>query len=766
MDLIKVADSNFLSENLETDDCFDGVSKQSDFSATDSCSSEAQLYGGESMDYFNEENSVIEIDNDEEENSINDVKMVIPVTSNYCNTMFNSLDKGKKNTVSVQTPSKLGSNSPNIMALQKQIKTARQVERTLTRKIERAVSRKRDIMGNSIKLPEYKKLTKKYFHNGGAADFIISLLADASNAASGADHRFPPAFKRTCLNLYLTATPFYERKLGEGFPLPPAQTLRDHAEAILRASGGCRDHFELLRMKAAGMTELQRKCVLRVCQVPLKPQVYYGVKTDRLTGLVQDEATGELKHVQQSTIFMLEGFSSNWVQLVSYHFSVSSVSSEKLAKLLEETVTRLSSIKLEVVAVICDVNKNTEQMADFLQISAESSYFTLHNRQILFMFEVQQLSGQLWDVFLNTDLLLNGSPVSLRSQKTHKTFMSLLPKRDERLTRLFGRKYYKRIVRKSMVRVFSECAKKTQETQGTMLFFDVLKDFEDLVHEPERIDLSTVKECHDRFDKLEAIDPDIDFETCKRNILVTLRSIMTLWIEMGADKGLISVRSLVDFLGYNRCGRTKISSEPMTPILFNKAFKHFFLSELMNVSFIENDPSFNEINSILCRPSPIKSPPGRSKEAKLIGSDYRVDGGLQRDFPKNVCAYLLRKCLSVHGCSKCETYVSLQSVRIETECGQLDGVFSQRGNEESIDLKAVHRDFVSFVKSMEVIFQKKLESFEAVQDSAVAQLARAFWCLKLEHPCLRFPFKYVTLLFARARLYYELRRLNEEKCRK
>nr|CAI5847878.1 unnamed protein product [Callosobruchus analis] len=742
MDLIKATDSQLLLERLGTDDCFDAISQQSDCSATDSCSSAAYLYGGECMDYSNEGNSVIEIDNDEDKKSI-DAKMVTPIMCDY----YKLSHKGQRNTVSVQTLSKLCSNSSYLVALQQEIDLAQRQKKALTRRLERTLSKRSKLMADRIKLQDYKKLTKKYFHNRGVSDFIINLL---DSSESSINRRFSPAFKRTCLNLFLTASPFYERKLIEGFPLPRSQTLRDYAEATMQAADGCLDHFELLRMKADGMTDSQRACVLRMFQV-------------------QDEATGQLKHAQLSTVFMLHGFASNWLQLISYHFSESPLSFDQLANLLEETISRLHSTKLNVVALICDANKNTKQMAELLNVSAECNYLTLQNRPpIPFMFEAQQLSVQLWDVFAKTDLLLNGCLVSLR---THKKLAGLLPTRHEKLTRLFGRKCYKRILRKKTVRVFSECAKK-EETRATLRFFDILKDFEELAYEPEKVALNTLKLCYDHFEKLDTIDRNIDFETCKRNILVTLRSVMTLWTEVGMDRGFISVRSLIDFVGYNRSAKKKISSELslMTPLLFNEAFKHFFVSELMNVSFIKNDASLNEINNILCKSSgkcPMRDS-GLFKEAQLIETDYRTDGGLKRDFPRHICMYLLRKCLSVHGCSKCETYVSLQSVRPESERAQLADVFSRQNaaTEETIDLKAVHRDFVGFVKSMEVIFRKKLDNFATFKNGAVAQLTKSFRCLKLEHPCLRFPFQYVTLLFARVRLYHELRRLDEGKYKK
>ncbi|CAH2010921.1 unnamed protein product [Acanthoscelides obtectus] len=589
-------------------------------------------FADDSTEYYNPENSLIEID--DHDNTSND----------HCVAKG---QRGNKSHASVQTSHRLANApTPSILELQRRIKEAQSEKRHLLGGINRTVSRKSHLMAKRIQLPEYKKLTEK----------------------------FSPSFKRTCLNLYLSSPTFYNRKLSEGFPFPSLRKLRKHVAAMMRTvSDGC----ELLRMKACAMTDEQRACVLRVFQVKLKPKVYYGLS-------------------RLATVFMINGFTSNWHQLVSYHSSESALPPDKLNDLIESTIARLHSINLKVVAIcIDDSNAGTTEMASALQ-----------NRwKVQFMFDIQQLVIELWKIFVKTDLTLDGK---------------------------------------------------------------ILNGFENIVDGSARCTLENIKGCHDRLAGLETVGDakNVAFEACQSKILLTLKSVMALWKDETSYKGfLLSVESVANFLYHYRYTlKTKLPPSLMNPVQFNRVSKKFFVAELMNVSFIRHDPGLREVNDILCESRdafPSKNARVTTfKEARFVGTSYRTDEGLKENFQKNICKYLLKKCLSVHECSHCENYAVSQSTDTENE-------FSESGKEgiqQLLDLKTVHSHFSSFVESMELIFQQKLENFSDLQDAAVLQLTKSFRLLKLKHPCKDFPFSYVTLLFARVRLYYELMKINSAKC--
>lgn len=208
-----------------------------------------------------------------------------------------------------------------------------------------------------------------------------------------------------------------------------------------------------------------------------------------------------------------------------------------------------------------------------------------------------------------------------------------------------------------------------------------------------------------------------------------------------------------------------------TPVQFQRSFKKLMCVNLMH-SGTENCEG--DTDAILLGLSDLvpnqdddtknddgnsDSPQDTIKNQIMAIADYQNNSILEHNFIRYICGYLIKKCLGIHSCDVCESYGKSHYELDDTSIFCHFKAYENSNAEIFGNLQMPHNTFVSFVSSLEIVFQfyfKKLILGNVIQDMYTI-------CknINYNHPCQNFPKEYVTKLYLRLKLYYSLKNINK-----
>jgi hypothetical protein len=138
----------------------------------------------------------------------------------------------------------------------------------------------------------------------------------------------------------------------------------------------------------------------------LRNQVSKMKRADRYCTLLFDEMSvcqgfhmGSLgrsnKVANHALVFMIRGLRSQWKQVIAYYFTANTVSANNLKFLIEEIISQLQDVGLNVVGTVCD--QGTTNCSALSQLCARqhprqgSYYFFVNKKPIVTIFDVPRL---------------------------------------------------------------------------------------------------------------------------------------------------------------------------------------------------------------------------------------------------------------------------------------------------------------------------------------------------------------------------------------
>ncbi|KAJ8965193.1 hypothetical protein NQ317_008731 [Molorchus minor] len=104
---------------------------------------------------------------------------------------------------------------------------------------------------------------------------------------------------------------------------------------------------------------------------------------------VEDNGTERTCFVPATSaaVFMLTGINSKWKQPIGYALSATSLKAVDVKNLLDQFIDKVTSIGLDVVALVTDMGSNFIHLSNMLGVTSENSLVYLGKKQILYYFD-------------------------------------------------------------------------------------------------------------------------------------------------------------------------------------------------------------------------------------------------------------------------------------------------------------------------------------------------------------------------------------------
>ena len=146
---------------------------------------------------------------------------------------------------------------------------------------------------------------------------------------------------KKALKIRFTAGPTgYKTLKNMQIPLPAMRTLQGRMQRVKFEPGILEEVFAFLKLKAAGMGEMERECVLTLDEMAITPSVELHMGSGKLYGDVTLPGhTGPATH---ACVFMLAGTTTRWKQIVAYHYSGNSTQGKVYKPIILEIIQRAS----------------------------------------------------------------------------------------------------------------------------------------------------------------------------------------------------------------------------------------------------------------------------------------------------------------------------------------------------------------------------------------------------------------------------------------
>lgn len=123
-----------------------------------------------------------------------------------------------------------------------------------------------------------------------------------------------------------------------------------------------------------------------------------------------------------------------------------------------------------------------------------------------------------------------------------------------------------------------------------------------------------------------------------------------------------------------------------------------------------------------------------------------------------VCGYLIKKCLGIHTCDICTSYAKAHHELDDSSLFCHLRAYENSNMDLYGNLQMPHNTFISFISSLELLFQKYFEKY--VITNFIKEMYNICKHINYKHPCSKFPTEYVIKLFLRMKLYYALKNIN------
>ncbi|CAM4652594.1 unnamed protein product [Leuciscus chuanchicus] len=179
-------------------------------------------------------------------------------------------------------------------------------------------------------------------------------------------------------------------------PLPNIRTLQRRMQHIKLEPGVLGEVFEMLRLKAGGMSEMERECVLSLDEMSITPGVELHMGTGKLFGnITLPDHEGQATH---ALVFMLAGVTTRWKQVVAYHYSSNSTKGAVYRPIIVIIVEAAASVGLHVLNITTDMGSPNRAMWKSFGVTCDKPWIqhpVEPNQRLYFMPDVPHLIKNL-----------------------------------------------------------------------------------------------------------------------------------------------------------------------------------------------------------------------------------------------------------------------------------------------------------------------------------------------------------------------------------
>lgn len=123
------------------------------------------------------------------------------------------------------------------------------------------------------------------------------------------------------------------------------------------------------------MKPLQNYCVLLFDEMSFQAGLQYRKKGDYIDGFT--DLGGADRHnnfADHALVFMVRGVYRKWKDTVAYYLTDSTLSSRKLAAIIEQVIRKVQSTGLKVVATVCDQAQKNKAAIGHLKRESDAQF--------------------------------------------------------------------------------------------------------------------------------------------------------------------------------------------------------------------------------------------------------------------------------------------------------------------------------------------------------------------------------------------------------
>ncbi|CAM4689414.1 unnamed protein product [Leuciscus chuanchicus] len=190
------------------------------------------------------------------------------------------------------------------------------LEKLMRRRAERALAQQKRI---NLALRKMNKLVNQKFTQMFNRDQIRALGQEKKKGI-----RWGKETIKKAIQIQFTAgSTVYKTLQQMQIPLPNIRTLQRRMQHVKLEPGVLGEVFEMLRLKAGGMSEMERECLLSLDEMSITPGVELHVGTGKLFGnIMLPDHEGQATH---ALVFMLAGVTTRWKQVVAYCTTIAAI---------------------------------------------------------------------------------------------------------------------------------------------------------------------------------------------------------------------------------------------------------------------------------------------------------------------------------------------------------------------------------------------------------------------------------------------------------
>ena len=204
--------------------------------------------------------------------------------------------------------------------------------------------------------------------------------------------RWPIHDKMLALSIYFHSRKAY-KLLGKVFNLPSKRTLTRTLQRSNINPGFSEAVFKALKVKVDNMSKQDTQCAIIFDEMAIKQGLVYNSSRDCIEGFEDYGNMGKTKYVaNHASVFMVRGLHSKWKQPIGYFLSSGPISASMLKTLTRSCIEKVSSVGLDVRALICDQGSNNRSFLEKGEkVSIEKPFFEVGEKKVFVIYDPPHL---------------------------------------------------------------------------------------------------------------------------------------------------------------------------------------------------------------------------------------------------------------------------------------------------------------------------------------------------------------------------------------
>ncbi|KAE8748887.1 hypothetical protein FOCC_FOCC004481 [Frankliniella occidentalis] len=207
---------------------------------------------------------------------------------------------------------------------------------------------------------------------------LVRACFEASKHHNKKNRRYATDWIYECILMRIKAPSLYEKLRTENkLALPSKRTLNRYMENLRPCYGFQENVFEMLKVKATHMPEVERHGCIAIDEMSLESRTGFDKNKWELHGFVQlggfESEEDKLKRGDHALVILFQPFRGRWVQAVGAFLSAGAVKSGTLHKLILEAVALLERSGFYVDAVTTDGATWNRSMWDLFGVDMNTS---------------------------------------------------------------------------------------------------------------------------------------------------------------------------------------------------------------------------------------------------------------------------------------------------------------------------------------------------------------------------------------------------------